>query len=133
MVLSMCTKLQLIVMSCARKTIENRLPTNEKSINCKQMASTNVKMVDHVIITARTGMDGKLVVWVITMGKSCLQPCFPSCFGYCIFQWTRHPERLSYQRYIKELNCGHTLQSHDVVVLYRNNSIRTSSVTTAIN
>ena len=34
-------------------------------------------------------------------------------------------------RYIKELNCGHTLQSHDAVVLYRNNGIRTSSVTAA--
>ena len=54
-------------------------------------------MVDRIIITARTGMDGKLVVWVITTGKSCLQPCFPRYFGYCIFQWTRHPERLSYE------------------------------------
>ena len=36
------------------------------------------------------------------------------------------------ERYIKKLNCGHTLQSHDVVVLCRNNGIRTSSVTAAI-
>ena len=51
------------------------------------MASVNVKMVEHIIITPRTvehiiitprtGMDGKLIVWVITTGKSCLQPCFP--------------------------------------------------------
>ena len=65
----------IIKLSCdgQEKTIENRLPRNEirihSSINCKQMASINVKMVDHVI---RTGMDGKLVVWVITTGKSCL-------------------------------------------------------------
>ena len=67
------------------------------------MASVNVKMVEHIIITAGflwTGMDGKLAVWVITKGKSCLQPCFPRCFGYCIFQGTRHPERLSYQSVI---------------------------------
>ena len=35
------------------------------------------------------------------------------------------------KRYIKKLNFGHTLQSHDVVVLCRNNGIRTPSVTTA--
>ena len=79
---------------------ENRRPRNKirihSSITCKQMASVNVKMVDYIIITARTGMDGKLVVWVITTGKSCLQ----LCFGYCIFQCTRHPETLSYQSVI---------------------------------
>ena len=86
------------------KTTEDRLLRNEirihSSINCKQMASVNVKMVDDIIITARTVMDGKSVVWVITTGKSCLQPCFPRCFGYCIFQWTRHLERLIYQSVI---------------------------------
>ena len=35
------------------------------------------------------------------------------------------------ERYIKKLNCGHTLQSYDSVVLYRNNGIRTSIVTAA--
>ena len=35
--------------------------------------------------------------------------------------------------YIKKLNCGHKLQRHDAVVLYRNNGIRTPSVTAAIN
>ena len=80
------------------KTIEDRLPRNEirihSSINCKQMASVNVKMVEHIIITARTGMEGKLVMWVITTGKSCLQPCFP-LFWILYFQWTRHLERLN--------------------------------------
>ena len=65
-------------------------------------------------------MDGKLAVLVITTGKSCLQPCFPN-----------GKIELS-ERYIKKLNCGHTLQSHNAVVLYRNNGIRTSSVTAAI-
>ena len=96
----MCTKLQLLNCQVMRKKRRLRIDFREirihSSINCKQM-STNVKMVDHLI---RTGMDGKLVVWVITTGKSCLQPCFPRCFGCCIFQWTRHPERLSYQSVI---------------------------------
>ena len=32
---------------------------------------------------------------------------------------------------MKKLSCGYTLQSDDVLVLYRDNSIRTSSVTAA--
>ena len=36
------------------------------------------------------------------------------------------------QRYIKKLNCGYTLQSHNDVVLQRNNSIETPSVKAAI-
>ena len=95
--LSMCTKLQ----SChaQEKTIKNRVPRNEirihSSINCKQMASVNVKMVDHLIVT-----ENWLCGLYITTGKSCLQSCFPRCFGHCIFQWTRRPERLSYQSVI---------------------------------
>ena len=61
----MCTKLQ----SCyaQEKMIENRVPRNEtrihSSINCKQMASVNVKMVDHLIIT-----ENWLCGLYITMG-----------------------------------------------------------------
>ena len=91
---------QAAIMSCARKTIEKRVPRNEirihSSINCEQMASVNVKMVDHLIITENWLCGGLY----ITTGISCLQPCFPRCFGYCIFQWTRRPERLSYQSVI---------------------------------
>ena len=43
------------------------------------------------------GMDKKLAAWVITMGKSCSQPCFSRSFEYCILPWTWHPETLSYQ------------------------------------
>ena len=90
--LSICTKLQLIHCHAQEKTIDNRFPRNEigihSRINCKQMASVNVKMVDHLIIAAgfleqHRGMDG---------------------------------------RYIKKLECSHTLQS-----------IETPSVTEAIN
>ena len=42
-------------------------------------------------------MDKKLAAWVITKGKSCSQPCFPRSFEYCIFRWTWHPKKLSYQ------------------------------------
>ena len=60
-------------------------------------------MVDHIIITAgfleqnsqRHGQ--KLAAWVITTGKSCLQPCFAHSFEYCFFQSTWHPETLSDQ------------------------------------
>ena len=38
----------------------------------------------------------KLAAWVITTEKSCLQPCFPLSFEYCIFPWTWHPETSSY-------------------------------------
>ena len=51
--LSTCTKLQLIHCHAQEKTIDNRFPRNEirihSRINCKQMASVNVKMVDHLI------------------------------------------------------------------------------------
>ena len=36
------------------------------------------------------------------------------------------------ERYIQKLKCGHTLQSYNAVVLWRNNGIGTPSVTTAI-
>ena len=42
-------------------------------------------------------MDKKLAAWVMTTGKSCLQPCFPRSFEYCILPWTWHPETLSQQ------------------------------------
>ena len=35
------------------------------------------------------------------------------------------------ERYIQKLMCGHTLQSYNAVVLWRNNGIRTPSVTAA--
>ena len=98
--LSMCTELQLIVM---RKKRRLRIDFREMRSEFTQASTVNKwrpVMVQQIIITARTGTDGKLVVWVITTGKSCLQPCFPCCFGYCIFQWTGHPERLSYQSVI---------------------------------
>ena len=51
--LSTCTKLQLIHCHAQEKTIDNRFPRDEirihSRINCKQMASVNVKMVDHLI------------------------------------------------------------------------------------
>ena len=101
----MCTKLQLC--HAQEKTIENRVPRNEirihSSISYKQMASVNVKMVDHLIIT-----ENWLCVLYITVGKSCLQPCFPHRFGYCIFQWTRHPEQLSYQSVISRNSTAFT-------------------------
>ena len=53
-------------------------------IGTPSVTAANVKMVDHA-------------VWVLTTGKSCLQPCFPRSFESCIFLWTWHPERLSYQ------------------------------------
>ena len=36
------------------------------------------------------------------------------------------------ERYIQKLKCGHTLQSYNAVVLWRNNGIGTPSVTAAI-
>ena len=54
--LSTCTKLELIHCHAQEKTIDNRFPRNDirihSRINCKQMASVNVKMVDHLIFTA---------------------------------------------------------------------------------
>ena len=51
--LSTCTKLQLIHCHAQEKTIDNRFLRNEirihSGINCKQMASVNVKMVEHLI------------------------------------------------------------------------------------
>ena len=35
------------------------------------------------------------------------------------------------ERYIQKLKCGHTLQSYNAVVLWRNNGIGTPSVTAA--
>ena len=76
--LSMCTKLQ----SChaQEKTIENRVPRNEirihSSINCKQMASVNVKMVDHLIIT-----ENWLCGLYITTGKSCFLVVLDTVFS----------------------------------------------------
>ena len=56
MALSRCTKLELIHCHVQEKTIDNRFPRNEirtqSSIKCKQMASVDVKMVDHILITA---------------------------------------------------------------------------------
>ena len=47
---------ELIHCHAQEKTIDNRFPRNEirihSTINCKQMASVNVNMVDHLIITA---------------------------------------------------------------------------------
>ena len=43
-------------------------------------------------------MDGK--IGCVTTGKSCSQPYFTRSFEYCIFLWTWHPERLSYQSVI---------------------------------
>ena len=37
------------------------------------------------------------------------------------------------ERYIQKLKCGHTLQSYNAVVLWRNNGIGTPSVTAAID
>ena len=37
------------------------------------------------------------------------------------------------ERYIQKLKCGHTLQSYNAVVLWRNNGIGTPSVTAANN
>ena len=34
------------------------------------------------------------------MRKPFSQPCFPSCFEYCVFLWTRHLERSSYHSVI---------------------------------
>ena len=36
------------------------------------------------------------------------------------------------ERYIQKLKCGHTLQSYNAVVLWRNNGIGTPSLTAAI-
>ena len=36
------------------------------------------------------------------------------------------------ERYIQKLKCGHTLQSYNAVVLWRNNGIQTPSVTAVI-
>ena len=36
------------------------------------------------------------------------------------------------ERHIQKLKCGHTLQSYNAVVLWRNNGIGTPSVTAAI-
>ena len=110
--LSTFTKLQLIHFHAQGQTTDNRFPRNEirihSSIKCKQMVSVIVKMVDHITSypcrisfnkTAR-GMDGKIGCVGYKNGKSCSQPCFPCCFEYRIFLWTRHPERLSYQSVI---------------------------------
>ena len=123
--LSMCTKLQLIVKSCARKTIENRLPRNEirihSSINCKQMASVNVKMVDHAVWT---GSNNRKILFAAL---------FSPLFWVLYFPMDNASGKIELsERYIKKLNCGHTLQGHDVVVLCRNNGFRTSSVTAVI-
>ena len=52
--LSTCTNLQLIHCHAQEKTIDNRFPRNEirihSRIDCKQMASVNVKTVDHLIL-----------------------------------------------------------------------------------
>ena len=37
------------------------------------------------------------------------------------------------ERYIQKLKCGHTLQSYNAVVLWRNSGIATPSVTAANN
>ena len=94
----MCTKLQSCHAQERRLRKEFREMRSEfpQALNCKQMASVNVKMVDHLIITENWLCGGLY----ITTGLSCLQPCFPRCFGYYIFQWTRRPERLSYQSVI---------------------------------
>ena len=51
--LSTCTKLQLIHCHAQEKTFDNRFLRNEirihSTINCKQMASVTVKMVDHLL------------------------------------------------------------------------------------
>ena len=93
---------------------------------------------DHIIIIAgfpwtkqSEAQMEKLPAWVITTGESCLQPCFPvlsnTALSYGLASWTIE---LS-EPYIKKLNCGHTLQSHDAVVLKGNNSTGMPSVTAA--
>ena len=63
-------------------------------------------------------------------GKILFAPLF--WILYFPMDWASGKIELS-ERYIKKLNCGHTLQRHYAVVLYRNNGIGRSSVTAAIS
>ena len=122
--LSTCTKLQLIHSHAQEKTIDNRFPKNEtrirSSIKCKQMAS-NVKMADDIIITARflvRGMNGKIGCVSYNNGEILFAALFSPLFWILYFPKDSASGKIELsERYIKKLNCSHTLQSYDAVVL----------------
>ena len=87
----------------------------------------NVKMVDHLIIIIIENFleqnSQRHKQKIGCMGKSCSQSCFPRSFEYCIFLWTWHLERLSYQSVISRTSTAvthcrcHEVMSHEAVVL----------------
>ena len=126
--LSTYTKLQLIHSHAQEKMIDNRFPRNESSlrssIKCKQVASINVKMVDNIIITARFLWTKQSEAWT----ENCLRGYNNRKILFAVLYsplfWILYVPMDSAsgiieisECYIKKLNCGHTLQSYDTVVL----------------
>ena len=89
-------------------------------------ASVNVKMVDHLIL------DGKIGCLGYNNGKILFAALFSPFFWILYFPMDLASGKIELsERYIQKLKCGHTLQSYNAVVLWRNNGIGTPSVTAA--
>ena len=59
----------------------------------------------------------------ITMRKSCLEPCFPRCFGASTFLWTQHPERISYESAISRNSSAVTHCRVITLLFYRETAV----------
>ena len=93
------------------------------------VASVNVKMVDPTNYRRKN--------WLPTPGynngKILFEVLFSPFFWILYFPMDLASGKIELsERYIQKLKCGHTLQSYNVVVLWRNNAIKTPSVTEAI-
>ena len=90
-------------------------------------ASVNVKMVDHLIIDRKIGCLG------YNNAKILFAALFSPFFWILYFPMDLASGKIELsERYIQKLKCGHTLQSYNAVLLWRNNGIGTPSVTAAI-